>query len=186
MEGAAWSEGWEATLVAAARAGDVQAFDALVRHYRPGVVLIASQILRTREQAEDAAQDAFLAAFAALPQLTDPARFGAWLGTIARHRARRLAQGQRRQPVPLDEILLAYAPALAERAQVEAEREALHCAVARLPDEIRPVIELYYLDEWSVREIGGLLGLPETTVKWRLHAGRKQLRALLPDDEETQ
>ncbi|AIE87112.1 RNA polymerase sigma factor [Fimbriimonas ginsengisoli] len=184
MEVVEWDEGWEATLVVAARAGDLGAFDSLVRRYRPALVVLASQILRTRDQAEDAAQDAFLAAYAALPQLQDPSRFGAWLGTIARHRARRLAMGQRREVVPIDAVILSYTPALAEKAAANDDRKAIRCALDRLPGEILPVVELYYLDEWSVREIASLLDLPITTVKWRLHTGRKLLRNLLPDLEE--
>ncbi|MGV3614532.1 MAG: RNA polymerase sigma factor [Fimbriimonas sp.] len=180
-----WEPNEEARLVDAAQAGDLKAFDALARHYRPALVLLAAGILRTREQAEDAAQDALLAAYSALPKLEDPERFGAWLGTIVRHRARRLAQGQRRPETPLDAILLSYSPALAERA-VEAETgRVVRCAMARLPPEVQPVVELYYLDDWSVHEISDFLGLPQTTVKWRLHDGRRRMRAMLPDYEET-
>lgn len=184
MEGAGWDERAEAMLVAQATSGDLAAFDALVRHYRPAVVMIASQILATRELAEDVAQDALLAAYSALPHLADKSRFGAWLGTIARHRARRVAAGESRRPVPLQEVLLAYTPALAERVIEDEAHESVRCAVRRLSEDLRPVVELYYLDAWPVREIAGFLELPETTVKWRLHAGRKQLRAFLPDLEE--
>jgi len=183
MEVMTWHGPSEATLVAAAIAGDLGAFDALVRRYRPAAILVASQILDTREQAEDAAQDALLAAYAALPKLADPARFGAWLGTIVRHRARRLAAGENRRMVPIDRVVLSYTPALAERLGEQDDRRKVRCALKQLPREVLPVVELYYFDHWPVRQIAGFLGLPETTVKWRLHAGRKQLRALLPEPE---
>jgi RNA polymerase sigma-70 factor (ECF subfamily) len=146
---------------------------------------LAQQILGRGDLAEDAAQDSLLAAFSALPSLEDDDRFAAWLGTIVRNRARRLVQGDRRAAVPLDAIVLAYAPALVERLIRREENLAIRCALARLPPEVQPVLELYYRDDWSVREISVFLGLPETTVKWRLHTGRKQLRSLLPDYEET-
>jgi RNA polymerase sigma-70 factor, ECF subfamily len=186
MLGANWDGADEERLVAAATAGDLRAFDALVRRYRPAVILLASQILRTRELAEDAAQDALLAAYAALPRLAEPARFDAWLGAIARHRAKRLAAGEARQPVPIEEVVLAYTPALAERVVENDLARKVRCALRRLPEEIRPVVELYYLEGWRVGQIAGFLGLPETTVKWRLHAGRKQLRGLLPSLEKNQ
>lgn len=178
-----WEATDEASLVAAARAGDLRAFDALARRYRPAVLLLARQILGRGELAEDAAQDSLLAAFSALPSLEDEDRFAAWLGTIVRNRARRLAHGDRRAPVPLDSIVLSYAPAIVEQVIRGERNQAVACAVARLPPEVRPVLELYYLDDWSVREISLFLGLPETTVKWRLHTGRKLLRPLLPDEE---
>ncbi len=179
-----WDEGWEAALVMAARAGDLRAFDALARHYRPGLVLIARQILPTREMAEDAAQDALLAAYSALPRLDDPARFGAWLGAIARNRAARLSRGERRQPVPLESVVLAYVPAIAESLAASETDGKVRCAIANLGPDVRPVVELYYEREWSVREISAFLGVPETTVKWRLHTARMRLRKWLPDLEE--
>lgn len=180
-----WSETEEASMVAAAKAGDLAAFDGLVRHYRPAVLLLARQILRRPEQAEDATQDALLAAFAALPSLEGEDRFAAWLGTIVRNRAKRIAGGERRTTVPLDAIVLSYAPAMAERLFRREDRRVVRCALARLPPEVQPVAELYYLDDWAVRDIAQFMALPETTVKWRLHAARKQLRSLLPDYEES-
>lgn len=172
-------------MVAAAKAGDLAAFDGLARHYRPAALLLARQILNRRDLAEDATQDALLAAYSALPNLEDEDRFAAWLGTIVRNRARRLQLGERRVTVPLDAIVLSYAPALVERVIQREDRRIIRCALARLPPDVQPVVELYYLDDWPVREISLFLGLPETTVKWRLHAARKQLRSLLPDYEET-
>src|SRR5438067_2252887 len=80
----------DAELVLGALIGDLEAFDELVRRFWNAVVVVARQELRTREAAEDVAQDTFLIAFKALPQLDDPEKFAGWLCAIARHRARRV------------------------------------------------------------------------------------------------
>ena len=184
MERDGWDEDREATLVRAASAGDLSAYDLLVRRYRPAAVAVAGQVLRNREQAEDAAQDALLAAFAALPHLEEVRRFPAWLSTIVRHRALRISQGERRASVPIDRVILSYTPALSESLAADGERRKVLEAIEQLSAELRPVVELYYLDDWTVREISSFMGLPETTVKWRLHTSRKQLRGLLSTEEE--
>lgn len=184
MESYGWdSQGWDAQdeelWVVAAQAGDLRAFDRLGWRYRPALISIARQILKSKELAEDAAQEALLIAFGALPQLSDPTRFGGWLGSILRNRAIRLSKGERKAPTPLDEIVLAYSPSLTADLAVREQNQALYCAIAELPEELRPVVELYYLNEWSVREVAEVLNLPETTVKWRLHTARRQLRSCL-------
>ncbi|MGC5371869.1 RNA polymerase sigma factor, partial [Klebsiella pneumoniae] len=63
------------------------AFDELVARYRGAAVIIALQILKSRDRAEDAVQDSFLSAYKSLPQLADPGSFAHWLGSIVRHRA---------------------------------------------------------------------------------------------------
>lgn len=178
--------GWEeADLVAAARAGDLRAFDALVAQYRSAALIQACAITRQRELAEDAVQDSFLAAFKALPSLAEARAFGPWLGAIVRHRSIRLASGATRPHVPLDDVILAHTPALA--ADLETDRLAcsLRSAIAGLGPELAPVLGLYYFDEWSVARIAAFLDLPRTTVKWRLHAGRCRLGEALASQGES-
>ena len=83
-------------LVVRALLGELEAFDELVRRFRGAVLAVAEGALGAGEAARDVAQEAFLLAFKALPQLEDPACFGAWLCAITRHRARRVARGNGR------------------------------------------------------------------------------------------
>src|SRR5579859_4223299 len=76
-------------LVLGAVLGNPRAFDELVRRFRGAMIFIAQRELGSREVAEDVAQEAFLLAFEALPQLQDPARFAGWLCAITRRRAQR-------------------------------------------------------------------------------------------------
>jgi len=171
-----WDRDEEESFVLAAQAGDLRSFDRLVKRYRPALISLASQILNSRELAEDATQESFLIAFSALPQLEDTAKFATWIGAITRHRSYRIAQGQRRAPTPLDEIVAAYIPSLNADLAAQIESDALRTAIAGLPDELRTITETYYLAEWSVKDIARFLDLPSTTVKWRLHTARQCLR----------
>lgn len=179
-------------LVLSALVGNLEAFDELVRRFRGAVVLVAEQALGSRVAAEDLAQEAFLLAFKALPQLTDPTKFAPWLCAITRRRAWRAAERERRQMTvelsKLDHLLLRESQELSvspERACLRsAEQERLHSAVATLPEEYRMVLTLYYFEDWNVARISDFLTLPNTTVKWRLHQGRKLLCRQLADHEE--
>jgi RNA polymerase sigma-70 factor (ECF subfamily) len=171
-----WSE---REAVTAAQSGDFRAFDGLVRRYRPGVVMVARQYLGSREAAEDVVQDAFVTAYKALPQLRTVELFPAWLGAIVRHRCLRARDGERAAPLPLDRLILRYAPSIVADIDLAQRRGAVRCAITCLPEEQRACVELHYLDEWPVRQIAAFLGLTVTTVKWRLHAARGRLRQVL-------
>jgi len=165
-------------LVCWARDGCREAFDELARRYRAGVSLIARQAVGDAGRAEDVAQEALLAAFRALPTLADPARFGAWLGAITRHRARRVARQESRF-VPLE-------PEHLDRLQAPASSasEELAEAFATLGGDYQAVLHLRYWEEWSVAQIAAFLSLPITTIKWRLHYGREVLRRRLSQQRE--
>ncbi len=184
-------------LVLLAIPGNLAAFDLLVSRYRGAVVRIALQILGTAQEAEDAAQDALLIAYKALPQLQDPAHFPGWLYAITRRRALRMATSQGRDHAELsdtDRVILEFCPELTQNPAEAAIRgitnAGVRSAMQALPPDIRLVMELRWMEEWAVKQIASFLLLPETTVKWRLHAGRKALkRRLAPqidaDNEET-
>ena len=177
----------ELELVLAAVLGDLEAFDALVRRFRGAIIIVAEETLGNREQAEDVAQEVFLLAFKALPQLQDPTRFSSWLYAIARHRARRVSiQSSRIKPMEapvLDRLILANCQEIgvhpADECIRRAERAYVPELLATLEPEYRTPLRLRYYEEWSVQQIGEFLMLPVTTVKWRLHKGRHLMRQLL-------
>jgi RNA polymerase sigma-70 factor, ECF subfamily len=177
----------ELTLVLAALLGDLEAFDALVRRFRGAVIIVAEERSGCREQAEDVAQEVFLLAFKALPQLQDPERFSSWLYAIARHRARRVSiQSSRQRPVEasvLDRLILANCAELTVHPEEEcirrAERAYLPEVLEQLPPDFRIPLRLRYYEEWSVQQISEFMMLPVTTIKWRLHKGRLLMRVLL-------
>jgi RNA polymerase sigma-70 factor (ECF subfamily) len=169
----------DAVLVVAAILGDLEAFGELAARYRAAAVRTAQAIVG-REDAEDVAQDALLLAFKALPAIEDPAKFASWLGAITRHRALRVAkrEGERHAAsVELDEVLIERIAGLARPFVSERESdEELNRALEDLPAGYALALRLRFLDEMPLRRIATFLGVPVSTVKWRIHRGKALLR----------
>jgi RNA polymerase sigma factor (sigma-70 family) len=165
-------------LVRAAQAGNLGAFAELVRRYQGMAIAYAFALLRDVHLAQDAAQEAFVGAYFAIDQIADPSAFPGWLRMVVRTQCSRMTRRRRVEAVPLEIAgdLAAEADApdqLAER--VDARAHVLR-AVAELPRVHREVLTLYYVREYSQREIADFLGVPVTTVNARLHAARTALR----------
>jgi RNA polymerase sigma-70 factor (ECF subfamily) len=182
----------DSVLVERCRAGDLAAFEPLVEKYRQRVWRLAYNVLRDREEALDAAQEAFIRAYQALPGFRGQSRFYTWLFRItmnvATDRARaRAARGRAlgSEPVPEEEWerrLGGDAGPVAgpEEAVARAEQQAkIARALDALPERHRTIIMLSDLEELSYREIAEVLGIPMGTVMSRLHNARKRLRRVL-------
>lgn len=169
-------------LVVAAILGDLEAFSELASRYRAAVVR-AAQAIVGREDAEDVAQDALLLAFKALPSIEEPAKFAAWLGAITRHRALRFGRREkalRAARVDLDEVLLEQVGALSRPLVKEGGAdEELMLALDRVPADYGLVLRMRFIDEMPLKRIAAFLAVPISTVKWRVHRGKKLLREQL-------
>jgi RNA polymerase sigma-70 factor (ECF subfamily) len=174
-------------LVLAAILGNLDAFEQLVVRYRPAVVRLARTIVGN-DHAEDVAQDALLLAFKALPTIDEPTKFAAWLSAITRHRALRFGKSESvymTRRVPLDEALLDKIEALATLARPVADRERdelLVRALDSLPAEYGMPLRLHFLDDMPLKRIAAFMGIPLSTVKWRIHHGKKLLRSKVGDE----
>jgi RNA polymerase sigma-70 factor (ECF subfamily) len=100
--------------------------------------------------------------------------FGSWLAAIARHRATRLGRRRDEQSIPLDDVLVAHLPSI--DLPFDGLDDQIECAMKQLPHETAMVARLYYLQNWTTKEVSSFLSLPVTTVKWRLHSARILLR----------
>lgn len=179
-----WQEFEDEDLVVASLLGEIAAFDVLVLRYRPAVLAAVSRQISRRGLAEDICQEAFLLAFKALPQLADRSRFPAWLHMIARRQAIRFNRGETRAShTPLDELILEHSEVLADPGWDALERQeeqaSVRQAMAALPAEFQIVLALRYWSEMPLERIAAFLGLPLSTVKWRLHRARELMRARL-------
>ena len=166
-------------LVVAAILGNLEAFEQLVIRYRPAVVRLARTIVGT-DYAEDVAQDALLLAFKALPTIEEPGKFAAWLSAITRHRALRFSRsesGHMSKRVALDEALLEKIEALAKPLSEMNSDESMIKALDSLPSDYAMPLRLRFLDDMPLNRIAAFMGVPLSTVKWRIHHGKKLLRA---------
>ena len=170
------------SLVLLSSARNPQAFEELVRRYRPMALGYAYGRLGDRWAAEDAVQNAFIAAWHSLDQLKDPDRFPAWLRRVVHSQCERLRRAPNIPTVALNDA----AHTAAQDSEILARAERVAQAVAALPDGLRNVVTLFYYGERSMREVGRFLGLRESTVKRRLYEGRQRLRETLAhaDDAE--
>jgi RNA polymerase sigma-70 factor (ECF subfamily) len=124
-------------------------------------------------EAEDIAQDALLRAWRRRSTLREVDRRNQWLATIVRNEAFRQHARVRPDPTSMIETYEAV-----EDAQVVAtvERADLHAALQRLSDRDRQLLELRYTEDLTQQAIARRLGIPEGTVKVRLHRARDKLR----------
>ena len=164
--------------VRAAAGGDLDAFAELTRRFQHMAFGYALSFVRDLGQAEDVVQEAFIAAWYALPTLADPAAFAGWLRGIVRHRAHRVLRRKHLESVPLTsaDSVAADEPAADRRVERRQEVGAVLAAIAELPRALREVMALYYVHDCSHQDVATFLGVPVTTVNNRLHAGRAQLK----------
>ena len=173
------SESPDELLVIGAILGNLDAFEQLVVRYRPAVVRLARTIVGA-DHAEDVAQDSLLLAFKALPSIEEPRKFAAWLSAITRHRALRFGKSETAQSskrVALDEALLEKVEALARPLADKDADESMIKALDSLPADYAMPLRLRFLDDMPLKRIAAFMGIPLSTVKWRIHQGKKLLRA---------
>jgi len=165
-------------LVRAAQGGNVKAFVELTRRFQHFAFGSALTLVRDFQRAEDVVQEAFVAAWASLPGLTDPAAFPGWLRGIVRHQAFRVLRRRHLESLPLaaaDDVP-SDEPAPDHRLDQRQQATAALAAMADLPAGQREVASLFFVHECSHQDIATFLGLSVTTVNNRLHAARTHLK----------
>lgn len=161
------------------RDGEEEAIAELVRRFQPWALNFAAAVLKDRDEAEDVVQEAFLTALDRLPDLRDPDAFPAWLRQIIRTHGSRAAR--RRRELSLDEHAEQAGNEESALSRVRHDELArkVREAIAALPPAGREAVEMFYLDELKCSQVAEHLGVPQGTVKRRLHDARERLRAML-------
>jgi len=172
-------------LVARTLAGEQAAFGTLVERYAASVRRVARAVLGDPDDADDAAQDALLAALVKLRQY-DPRRpFGPWLMRIAANAAtdrRRRRRVRRTEPLDGNVVAGGTLPDAETDRRVLGQR--LRNALSQLPERRRVAVVLFDVEGYSHAEIGRVLGIPEGTVRSEVFHARRALRSLLADWRE--
>jgi len=177
----------DAELIARASKGEVMAYEELVRRYQD-VAVRTAYVISPDGDAEDAAQEAFVKAYAALGRFRPGAPFRPWLLSIVANEARnRRRSSGRRAGLALraaeDRPLGDAAPSPESAVLANETRAALLAAVNALRDEDREVIGARYFLDLSEAETADTLGIPRGTVKSRLSRALERLRAQLGPEE---
>ena len=176
-------------LVEACQDGESSAFDLLVARWEDKIRGAAYRILGSEDEARDAAQEAFLKAYRALPGFKREAQFSSWLYRIAVNLCRDRLRRRKGKTLVSLEALEEIGPVLASRepgAQDLVEqldvRRAVRQAIAELSEEQREVVILKEYQGLTFLEIAQALELPVSTVKTRLYRGLGQLRLRLESE----
>lgn len=163
--------------------GDSGAFEELVVRHKRAVLGTAYKITRNHYSAEDAAQEAFVAAWLQLKSLTAQDKFGSYVCAIAKNYAKKTVMRDSRfgpmfslNDYEHQEFDFAGQGGGWEDTFEDVICDQLHAEVELLSEAVRETIKLHYFTGLSVKEISARLGVPEGTVKWRLSEGRKQLQ----------
>lgn len=175
----------EAELVRAVQEGDRAAFGRLVERYVDEAHAVAMSIVRRRQDAEDAVQDAFIRALERIDHLSPGSPFGPWFYRVLRSTCLNLLRRERLRDH--DEIpVSASTDSDPERETTRRmTRERVLEAMQELPEMQRTAVTLFDLEGYSHREIAEVLGIAEGTSRAHVHHGRKALEQLLasPDGE---
>ncbi len=176
----------EQQLVARARDGDPHAFEQLLRRHQREMYVVALRILLDPDDAEDATQSAFIAAWRRLPQFRGHAAFSTWLYRIVTNHALNLLRRRARVQASVQSVddLTALAgartPVTSETdpyrsAETRALLTDLRAALAALPDELRVCWLLREVDNCSYQEVATLTGTSLDTVRGRIYRARHRL-----------
>jgi RNA polymerase sigma-70 factor (ECF subfamily) len=164
----------DAATIEKVQKGEREAFRYLVESYQNQAVAHAVAILGNAEDAQDAAQDAFIDAFQAIKRFDKERRFYPWFYVLLRNRCYKMT-AKRRESESIEELEI-----IAPRHGLPlTEQIALETALLALSGEDREIITLKYLDGLSYTEIAEHLEIPRGTVMSRLFHARKQLQTKL-------
>jgi RNA polymerase sigma-70 factor (ECF subfamily) len=182
-------------LIAGVRRGDAGAFEALMRRYNRRLYRTARAILKDDGAAEDALQEAYVAAYRHLPEFRGDAQLATWLTRIVVNQALQALRKRRRDEVvvlfeePTDEAreepFSAAQPSAGtpEAAMMRTElRHLIERKIDDLPDGYRTVFMLREVEDLTVEETATALGIPEATVRSRLFRAKARLREALAQE----
>lgn len=172
-------------LVLQCQQGDAAAFDQLVERWQQPLMNYAYRLTDDRAAAQDVVQETWMAVIRGLVALRDMTLFRAWLFRIASHKCQDHWRRNRSRERFVTEVQNQPESCSSASGSPGAVRTDITAAFRRIPPESRVVLDLMYMEDFSVGEIADMLSLPEGTVKSRLFHARKQLRQLMENDYGT-
>lgn len=164
-------------------AGNISAFEGIVRRWQGPLVNLAYRFCHDRGRSEDMAQEAFLRAYRGLAQWRKDAVFSTWLFALATNLYRSELHRIPARTVSLEDIAEPSDPRASDGGQEDSDYDrdlAVRRAVGALPAKYREALTLFYFHDMDIGTAARSLGLPEGTVKARLFRGREILRSKLP------
>jgi RNA polymerase sigma-70 factor (ECF subfamily) len=185
----------EATLVAALKARDPDAFETLVRLHAPRLLAVGRRMLDNEEDARDAVQDTFVSAFRSIDRFQAQSKLSTWLHRIVVNMALMRLRTRRRKPEESLEPLLpvftedghhaqefaSWDEPVDRLAERDETRRLVRQAIVELPEQYSEVLVLRDIQELDTNETARELGITPNAVKIRLHRARQALRTKLDE-----
>lgn len=183
----------DGVLIDAARRGDREALEALLRRHHDPIHQLCHRMCADRGDAEDATQEAMVAIVRGLARYDGRSRFSTWAYRVTTNACLDQLRRRARRPLPADAIALGASegrpelPEVVQRSTVDPadvavaaeQRSALGAALASLPEEFRVPVLLRDVADLDYAEIASVLELPPGTVRSRISRGRARLAELL-------
>lgn len=163
----------DAEIVRQVLAGRVEAFSELVKRYQSKIYMMALYHVRRPAAAEDVVQEVFIATYQSLGRFDQSRSFTNWILKIATNHCYKALRKKAPVPLPDAEIPIFCDP-LDEQLRRE-RQETVGAAMARLPDDFKLVVWLFYFFERSYQQISEILEIPQHLVKIRLFRARRML-----------
>ena len=171
------------SLVRQSQAGGRSAFDSLVKRYQVCAMKTAVRILANADEASEAVQEGFVAAYLKIKKLKDPAKFGPWLLRIILNcsidrqkmaiRRKQLFQNVDRLSRPMSNDINVV--------DMKELQSAIQSAMGKLTKTQTRAIALFGIEELSHKEVADILGCSPEAARWHVYQARKKLKVLLKD-----
>jgi len=161
-------------LVQRALQADPESFGELCRRYYHSLVAVADSILLDHHLAEDAAQEALVAACRQLPRLKKPERFGPWIVAICRNVAKDMMWEHQKQGKPVEACLEQESDC-----QNDDQKAILAEALQQLPQHLREVVFLRFYNKMSYEQMAKALGATEQMIDGRIRRAKKKMAVYL-------
>ncbi len=167
----------DARLVAAAKYGNSEAFEALIDLYAPKLHAVARRLVG-EDLAADVVQDAFLAAHKGIKNFRGQASFSTWIHKIVIHRCKRVGKLKKHHE-PLHEAMASARQNPEDTAYQAYVQRVIECSLNQLPEKFRTPLSLREFSELSYQEIAEVLRIRYGTVKSRIARARAMLKDIL-------
>lgn len=156
--------------------GDINAFAYFVREYKLLAYSISVSILKNEDEANDAVQDAFIQAFRKLHSFKGNSKFSTWFSRIVVNTAmKQVKRKSQYEQLPVDESTISGLPDALSRLNEDDQRSCIDRAMKSIPENEALALNLYYLEEYNVKEIMAITGWSGSNVKVILFRARKQM-----------
>jgi len=185
---------WESQWIESAKKGDIESFERIVLAYQQKVYNLAYRLLGEREEAEDLSQEVFINVFRHLPRFRGDSQFSTWIYQVTlnhcRNRLKYLKRRYHHATESLDDPIVTAEGEIEKHLPYEGDapedalyrqqvQKVVQVALQELREDYREVIVFRDIQELSYQEISEILGLPEGTVKSRLHRARWELKEVI-------